>query len=385
MGWEHTDFQRDELYEQVWTEAVSKVAKRYRISDVGLRKICVSLDVPLPPRGYWAKLAAGQIVKKPPLRPTKGATTHRRSRYSVPQDELLDARYREGLDSDSPHRPFVPSVPLRPSLDDCLPLTKRIAKRLAGKGRDPREWPLCDGAGLMWVESSTSNSLRAVLLLNLLLESLVAAGYPISTNAKTESRAFVSILDFKFSFKVRERSRREAIPLTREQRQENEKLGFNRHSQLYEYHPTGEFDIAATEPDGRNELAKIGDSRTASVESKVVAFINRLRELVIRRRVQAEINAERRVVTEAKAAEDLRLAEIRRKALERLKEVEEWATKLERANRLRSLADRVQAEKLSSNDGVIDAEWIRRAADWLDPTVVRRWDEVDGPCANGDA
>jgi hypothetical protein len=83
---------------------------------------------------------------------------------------------------------------------------------------------------------------------------------------------------------------------------------------------------------------------------------------VIRRRVQAEINAERRVIAEARAAKDLRQAEIRRKALERLKEVEEWATKLERANRLRSLADRVQAEKLASADGAIDAEWIRRAA-----------------------
>jgi hypothetical protein len=143
MGWEYTDFQRDELYEQVWSEAVSKVATRYGISDVGLRKICESLEVPLPPRGYWARLAAGQRVKKPPLRRTKGPTTHRRSRYSVPQDELLDARYREGLESDSLHRPSVPSVPLRTSLDDCLPLTKRIAKRLAGKGRDPRVWPLC--------------------------------------------------------------------------------------------------------------------------------------------------------------------------------------------------------------------------------------------------
>jgi len=38
MGWEYTGFQREELYEQVWTEAVSKVAKQYGISDVGLRK-----------------------------------------------------------------------------------------------------------------------------------------------------------------------------------------------------------------------------------------------------------------------------------------------------------------------------------------------------------
>jgi hypothetical protein len=135
--------------------------------------------------------------------------------------------------------------------------------------------------------------------------------------------------------------------------------------------------------DGRFELAKIGDSRTAAVETKVAAFIVRLRELAIRRRVQAEINAERRVVAEAKAAEDLRQAEIRRKALERLNEVEEWATKLERANRLRSLADKFEIERLSSKDGMVDAEWVRRAADWLDPTVVRPWDDVDGPCDGG--
>lgn len=52
MGWEYTDFQREELYEQVWTEPVTKVAKRYAIADVGLRKICLDLEVPLPPVGY---------------------------------------------------------------------------------------------------------------------------------------------------------------------------------------------------------------------------------------------------------------------------------------------------------------------------------------------
>lgn len=212
----------------------------------------------------------------------------------------------------------------------------------------------------------------------MLLESLVAAGYSLSAGAIAEGRTYVSILDYKFSFKVRERSRREAILLTREQRQENERLGFNRHSQEYEYHPTGEFDIAATDPDGSYELAKTGDSQSAPVETKVEAFIVRLRELAIRRKVQAEISAERKVIAEAKAAEDRRLAAIRGKALDRLKEVEEWAAKLERANCLRSLADKFEAEKLASNDGVIDTEWIRRAADWLDPTVVRHWDDVDG-------
>ncbi|MFM0031859.1 hypothetical protein PQR70_37185 [Paraburkholderia madseniana] len=379
MGWEYTDFRREELYEEVWAEPVTKVAKRYAISDVGLRKICLDLEVPLPPVGYWAKLAAGRAVKRPPLGVTKGPTTYRRSRYVAPLDDEFDARYRESLEEDLPRRPAIPNLPLRTSLEDCLPLAKRIAKKLDGKGRDAPGWRQCDGAGLMWVDASNANSLRAVLLLNLVLESVMAAGYAISADVKGATRAFVSVLDLKLSFKIRERNRREPIPLTREQRQKNEEIGFDFHTQQYEYHPMCEFDIAVTEPDGSYELAKIGDSRTASVETKIVAFIGRLRELSIRRRLKAEIDAKRQVIAEAKAAEGRRRAEIRMKALDRLKQVEEWAIKLERANRLRILADKFETEKLSSNDGVIDAEWIRRAADWVDPTILRRWDEVDGP------
>ena len=379
MGWEYTDFRREELYEEVWAEPVTKVAKRYAISDVGLRKICLDLEVPLPPVGYWAKLAAGRAVKRPPLGTTKGPTTYRRSRYVAPLDDEFDVRYRESLEDDLPHRPAIPNLPLRTSLEDCLPLAKRVAKKLEGKVRDARGWQLCDGPGLVCVAASQANSFRAVLLLNLVLESLLAAGYALSASAKGDGPVFASILDLNLSFNVRERSRREPMPLTREQRQKNEEVGFNFHTQQYEYHPTGEFDIAVTALNSSYELAKTGDSRSASVETKIVAFIGRLRELAIRRSVKFEIDAKRQVIAEAKAAEERHQTEIRRNALERLKRVEEWATQLDRANRLRSLADKFEIEKLASKDGVIDAGWIRRAADWLDPTVVRRWDEVDGP------
>ncbi|MEW6346125.1 MAG: hypothetical protein AB1704_36255 [Pseudomonadota bacterium] len=379
MGWEYTDFHREELYEQVWTEPVTKVAKRYAISDVGLRKICLDLEVPLPPVGYWAKLAAGRAAKRPPLGVTKGPTTYRRSRYVTPLDDEFDARYRESLEEDLPHRPAIPNLRLRTSLEDCLPLAKRVAKRLEGKVSDARGWQLCDGPGLVCVAASQANSFRAVLLLNLVLESLLAAGYALSASAKADGPVFVSILDLNLSFNVRERSQREPMPLTREQRQKNEEVGFNFHTQQYEYHSTGEFDIAVTEPNSSYELAKIGDSRSASVETKIVAFVGRLRELSIRRRVKAEIDAKRQVIAEAKAAEERLQTELRTLALGRLKQVEEWAAKLERANRLRNLADKFQTEKLSSSNGVIDADWIRRAADWLDPTVVCHWDDVDGP------
>jgi len=87
--------------------------------------------------------------------------------------------------------------------------------------------------------------------------------------------------------------------------------------------------------------------------------------------------AEQRALAAAKEAERLRLDEIRRVALDHLKRVEEWESKLERANRLRLLAVEFEAKKLKASDDVVDATWIRRAADWLDPTVECSWDEVD--------
>lgn len=64
----HT-FSRQELFDLVWSEPTRTIAKRLGISDVGLAKACRRADLLLPPRGYWAKLAAGKTVRKPQLPP----------------------------------------------------------------------------------------------------------------------------------------------------------------------------------------------------------------------------------------------------------------------------------------------------------------------------
>jgi hypothetical protein len=49
---------REELYEQVWSEPMITLAKRFGLSDVGLAKVCRKLEVPRPEqRGYWPRSA----------------------------------------------------------------------------------------------------------------------------------------------------------------------------------------------------------------------------------------------------------------------------------------------------------------------------------------
>ncbi|MEP4163220.1 hypothetical protein [Maricaulis sp.] len=49
-------------------------AKQFGISGNGLAKICKRLEIPYPPRGYWAQVQAGKKPKKAPLR-AAGART----------------------------------------------------------------------------------------------------------------------------------------------------------------------------------------------------------------------------------------------------------------------------------------------------------------------
>ena len=58
---------RSELYAQVWAKPMTKLAEEVGISDVGLAKACRRHAVPVPPRGYWAKLRAGQNPPRVPL------------------------------------------------------------------------------------------------------------------------------------------------------------------------------------------------------------------------------------------------------------------------------------------------------------------------------
>lgn len=49
-----------ELYDLVWSEPMIKLADKFGLSDVRLKKKCRNHHIPVPPRGYWARKQAGQ-------------------------------------------------------------------------------------------------------------------------------------------------------------------------------------------------------------------------------------------------------------------------------------------------------------------------------------
>lgn len=85
-------FSRKELYELVWNEPLSRLAKRYKISDNGLRKICKRMNIPLPPNGHWQKIQFGYKITRLKL-PEK---------YTGKSEVTLDVRALNEVVTESP-------------------------------------------------------------------------------------------------------------------------------------------------------------------------------------------------------------------------------------------------------------------------------------------
>jgi len=86
---------RQELYDLIWSQPAKTIAPNFGISDVALSKLCEKHEIPQPPRGYWAKVAAGRAAAKFPL-PPRGlgipeVIDFRRDRwgYPVPRGTLV--------------------------------------------------------------------------------------------------------------------------------------------------------------------------------------------------------------------------------------------------------------------------------------------------------
>src|ERR1700730_7009958 len=85
---ERLTLSREDLYELAWSKPISELAKDFGISDVGLAKRCKRLGIPLPGRGYWARVDAGQTPYRPKL-PKREEQWHDQSALTVAPSQFM--------------------------------------------------------------------------------------------------------------------------------------------------------------------------------------------------------------------------------------------------------------------------------------------------------
>ena len=129
---------RSALYELIWSKPVRDIASDFGISDVALAKRCRALKIPVPGRGHWAKVAAGQKPRRPPLPPfsvrkheprPSYVTTHAAdgTEATEPAVNFDPQRSTATITVSDPDLPAVTTTPHH-SLQDCSGLVKRTAR-----------------------------------------------------------------------------------------------------------------------------------------------------------------------------------------------------------------------------------------------------------------
>jgi hypothetical protein len=116
---------RKALYEEVWTDAITFIAPRYGLFDVGLVKICKRLGIAVPPGGYWAKVKAGRLARKVPLPALAASARDSSGPITLSEQEaVLHARERDALQQAGGSQARI-SVPAE--LADPHPLVRAAA------------------------------------------------------------------------------------------------------------------------------------------------------------------------------------------------------------------------------------------------------------------
>ena len=163
---------RTKLYELVWSRPVSELAKEFGISDVALAKRCKAINIPLPPRGYWARVAAGQTPPRTPLPglrdESKSRAVHKKTKQGVSLNEVRRHRYVVTDDVDGHKEPGVrfappnpkesttaegiapiqlPDIPTYDSPNDMLPSVRRTARHYKHPKRAAFSFPRGEAKG----------------------------------------------------------------------------------------------------------------------------------------------------------------------------------------------------------------------------------------------
>lgn len=366
---------RKELYDLVWSEPIIVLAKRFGLSDNGLRKHCKSMNIPTPPVGYWAKLENGKPVSIIPLPEEYNGKKTEVNLKEVDQtqipDEIIDLEpeinRQEQIEQEIKAGDLfvfvVPEVlyakdPLiidtkEKHREDMIPWSQR---------KSPYKSKIKESLNVYVGEKSID---RCLCIFSTIIKALRFRGHDVKIIKENEynSSTYAVVKGEKIQIEIKEKKRQKAD---------------SKSARDLEY--CGEFNFNIQYNWYRKFTYK--DTTHTRLEDKIIPIIAKLEviaeEIIEDRRVEEERKIrqaeEDRIRREKEAIE----REIRQKfeaeqkaELNEFKMLFNMAERLRKANILRQyIAD--YESHLKEND-VLDDEaekkldWARNKADWLDP------------------
>jgi hypothetical protein len=362
---------RDALYEEVWSTPMKTLAQKYGISDVGLAKICRKLTIPLPGRGYWARKEAGQELKREPLPALREKMVLRKPDPRPEPPKLSDlatepeVKLIEKLDKTG-------ELPLRHgSLSHELIIQARAAFRDAGV--DDRKILRCRGSclDLRVSENSLDRSFRIMAGLISIIED---SGFKVSVTKGDRNHTTAMVLGQEVRFGLVEKVERVEIVAPSKGGLLERVLTFAGKPVTFE--PSGVLSIQVWNGWGSNRSSwkDQKDKRLEAQLSQVAAGFIRL-ALADRRNAEERRAAERE--RERIAEEDARLQASIKSEGRKVNALRNAASRWYRAEQIRSFISAARDAAVVNGEATEPGtpfgdwiEWAESQADRLDPLKV---------------
>lgn len=379
-GQTYNVYNRETLYREIWEAPVTEVAKRYKVSDVAIHKVCKALDIPKPPQGYWAKLRAGKPVTVIPL-PKSDKPSQKTGIQTgvIYQPEVEKETLAFLSDEERSIVMTVASQILLPDENERMH-SKIIAHRKAitewkkqQKNTESRIWNRRNADTVPFLAQSISDDTlpRACRV----IDALIKAMEPLDCTLTNDLGFIVNGETIKLSFSESQ-DKVAHIPTKEENMQllkyeeERKRYSWASKPQIrkYDYIYNGKLTLAV-------------DNQKSFRDCKSYVVEERLGDIMIEMYEAAEAYKKARIAreeAERKRREEEQRKEERRKRynveVDRTLALTSLAEDYDTACKIRHYIAVVEAAGTLSPETVEWIEWAKAKADWYDPTIAKEDD-----------
>ncbi len=341
-------FDREGLYELVWSEPVSKLAPQFGLSGVGFAKMCKRLGVPLPNRGFWARKQAGQSPRRPPLPKAKAGQDQNVQLRRLNGDAQI--AFAEAKQKAAEAKKTTRDIECPIELVDPHPLIRAATNRLKRKaGWDHHKGLRSAPDEILNIEVTEGSLDRALLLMDVLIKAMASRSREVRINSeKKETLLRLDGVDLPIT--LTEHVGRTKHEITPEEKKAQERY-WNRsyrdpnapypHIPQYDYHPSGQLTLTV----GRWPSRTWRDTPRTQLEKRLSEIIAGIAAVAIEMRQREEEQA--RAAAERQAEKDRYAAKMKERSDERQafrqlrRDARNWAM----ANQIRAYIDAAMRDR----------------------------------------
>jgi len=265
MNEQSISLHRHELYTLVWSEPITRLARKYGFSDVWLAKICRKYNIPRPGRGYWARKKAGERV--PIIRLPKPADN--------PVIEIITHPEKPKSSGERKGNPFVDRIPRKivvpAELTHPHALIKETAQILASSRENDSGILTPSKGGGLDVRVSKECLDRALRIMDTLIKALTEVGFTISVSG---GATLVRVGDVSLKISLQEELKRKRLRAAEHDLDGYYRFGYNLYADRAV--PSGSLFLMIDDQEVRYHMASRRtwrDSETRRLEDCLRSFI----------------------------------------------------------------------------------------------------------------